>query len=192
MFWTSIQMAGEYLQNCLQKIWIVVYQLMIAFRGCQCCSSELTITRRFAIRERKKQAERKTLVEVQIQEKVECFWAKKDSQAHKLRPRNRTSFADLKNVLPTQAKLLSSCVVKSSNLSIVVLNQIAARDARINIKNISIKMSTFHFFVRKQIVGAAQQSVQLPNKASASWYSYWVWQRNLNSHIVSLWKGLLQ
>ena len=26
-------------------------------------------------------------------------------------------------------------------------------------------MSTFHFFVRKQIVGAAQQSVQLPNKA---------------------------
>jgi len=58
--------------------------------------------------------------------------------------------------------------VKSPNLSIVVLNQLAARDAPINIKNISIKMSTFHFFVRKQIVGAAQQSVQLPNKASAS------------------------
>ena len=51
--------------------------------SCQCCSSELTITRRFAIRERKKQAETKTLVEVQIQEKVECFWTKKDSQAHK-------------------------------------------------------------------------------------------------------------
>ena len=83
----------------------------------------------------------------------------------KLRARNRTSFADLKNVLPTQAKLLSSCVVKSPNLSIVVLNQLAARDAPINIKKISIKMSTFHLFVRKQLVGAAQQSVQLPNKA---------------------------
>ena len=74
----------------------------------------------------------------------------------KLRARNRTSFADLKNVLPTQAKLLSSCVVKSPNLSIVVLNQLAARDAPINIKKISIKMSTFHLFVRKQLVGAAQ------------------------------------
>ena len=53
-------------------------------------------------------------------------------------------------------------------------------------------MSTFHCFVRKQIVGAAQQSVQLPNKASASWYSYWVWQRNLNSDMVCWWKGVLQ
>ena len=51
--------------------------------SCQYCSSELTITRRLAIREHKRQAETKTLVEVQIQEKVECFWTIKDSQAHK-------------------------------------------------------------------------------------------------------------
>ena len=31
-----------------------------------------------------------------------------------------------------------------------------------------------------------------PTKHAASWYSYWVWQRNLNSDLVSWWKGLLQ
>ena len=60
--------------------------------SCQCCSSALTITCRFDIRERKKQAETKTLVEVQIQEKVECFWTKKDSQAHKKTPCTEQNF----------------------------------------------------------------------------------------------------